>query len=96
MSSTFISSNHVSPIINNSVLPIIQSTGQKIVPARYKDYTGLPAIISGASSSHATCAYPLHKYISYHIFSPQHKSFLANVTIIHVPYTYKQAVIHKH
>lgn len=41
------------------------------------------------------CVHPLHKYISYHMFRPPHLKFLANISIIPVPYTYKQVVVHR-
>lgn len=72
---------NVAPVITPTVVPVSKFTITKIIPTRFKDYKDLPASISGASSSHTKCSYPLHNYVSYTVFSPQHQSFLTNVTI---------------
>lgn len=69
------------------------------MPSKFKDYTGLPSTMhtsnGEASSSTTMCTHPLHKYVSYYVVTPSHKAFLANITKIPVPYTYKQALVHK-
>lgn len=72
----------------------------KQLPARYKDFAGLPGasispsagIISGTPLTHK-CTYPIQNYMSYHAFSPKHQSFLCNSATIHIPSTFKQAAL---
>lgn len=77
---------------------IVRPSRTKTLPAKFKDFTGFPALVSNTTNvlSNTVCAHPLSKYISYHVFRAPHLAFLANITKVHVPYTYKHAVIHKH
>lgn len=70
-----------------------------MLPSNYKDFTGLPYLISKqmhhSSSTANMCVHHLNKYISYHIFRPPYVKFLASISNVSVSYTYKQAVVHK-
>lgn len=78
--------------------PIIRPTHTKILPSKFKDFTGLPELVSKTvrASSSNVCTHPLSKYISYHMFRAPHMAFLDNISKALVPYTYARAVIHKH
>lgn len=99
---TVSSDSNVVPITDNTSVDnshlnkLIRPSRTKTIPSKFKDYTGLPELVSKNSSIMNLCVHPLHKYVSYHIFKQPHVAFLANITATHVPYTYKQAVVHKH
>lgn len=65
------------------------------VPSKFKDYTGLPSLFTENDSHVAqvsSTAYPLTNYISYSGFSPSYQHFLAQISSIVEPKSYKQAV----
>lgn len=64
----------------------------KTLHSKFMDYTGLPALLSSNSTNHVN--YPLHQYMSYHVFRPQYVSFLTKTVVIPTPYTYSQTIKH--
>ena len=65
------------------------------LPSKFSDYTGLPAHLVNnihLKSSVDTVAYSLDHYISYLPFDPTYVHFLANITKVTEPTTYKQVV----
>lgn len=80
------------------VPPLVRPSRTKTIPAKFKDFTGFPSLVSqtNRTSSSNMYVHPLSDYISYHVFRPQHVKFLANISNTPTPYTYKQAVVHKH
>ncbi|XP_074349741.1 uncharacterized protein LOC141689363 [Apium graveolens] len=57
------------PTLCPSVVPLVRPSRTKVLPPKFKDYTGLPDFIS--------------------------KQFMANISVVPIPYTYKYKVIHK-
>lgn len=91
-------SSSISQSSDTALVKPARPTRHKMVPSKFKDFTGLPDLLSkqvSPSTTANTCVHSLHKYISYHVFRPSHLKFLANISNIPVPYTYKQAVVHK-
>lgn len=88
-----------SAVDNLNVVPSTRRSGRtKNLPSKFKDFTGLPPLVSNTAqpSSSSVCTYPLSHYISYHVFRAPHVAFLTNITNSPVPYTFKQAIVHKH
>lgn len=68
------------------------------MPARLNDFTGLPyslvpnalssaSLVTGNATSYL---YPIDKYISYVVFTPEYTKYLAATIQNPIPYTYKQ------
>lgn len=79
-------------------LVITRPERTKHVPAKFKDYAGLPSSIATTSVSHISGlsldqsgTYPIHNYLSYHVFTPKYSQFLCATVATPIPYTFKQA-----
>lgn len=75
---------------STSHFPVARPTRHRVFSSKFVDYTGLPNLLSSACTNHVV--YPLHHYMSYHIFKPKYVSFLTKSATVDTPYTYSQAV----
>lgn len=91
---------HLSSSDTQIVLPHVlpRSTKIKVVPCKFKDFTGLPstmitntAHITPTLASGTLLSYPFQTYMYFTAWKPAYAQYLANTVKISIPYTYKQA-----
>ncbi|KAI9162373.1 hypothetical protein LWI28_026651 [Acer negundo] len=90
---------HSPPHVPDPVpLPLRRSSRQSGPPVKLKDF-----ICNSVSSDQSTSfslgpttgtRYPLAKYVSYHRYLPQYRSFVAQLGVIAEPRSYSEAVVH--
>lgn len=68
------------------------------LPTKFADYTGLPSHLTASTSTVAqsTVAFPLHQFISYDSLPSSYQHFLAQITSLTEPKTYKKAAKDPH
>lgn len=97
-------SSSSSSTIDSSVSVLPRPTQSKQIPAKFKDYTGLPSYLTAnltvlpsiVQSDSKFVPYPLHHYISYDHITPSYRHFLAATASIPEPHTYSQACKEAH
>lgn len=72
-------SDSTSAIVNQPPLPIVRPSRTKVLPTKFKDFTGLPDSVVANSNGANMCVHPLNKYISNHVFRKPYVNFLANI-----------------
>lgn len=87
--------------------PVTRPIRQKQLPARFKDFTGLPvsnAVLpkslnssgSATGMSSNSVSFPIQTHLSYDAFTPKYQSYLNSMTQIPTPYTFNQAAANPH
>lgn len=91
---------------SQDIVPIHISTSRPVrtkqLPAKFKDFTGLPSgnavttnLVSTSSTSGMNFAvptvYPIQNHITYQNFTPTYRAYLAATTQIPTPYNFQQA-----
>lgn len=87
-------SNPSTSLPETSSLPVRPSR-PKCLPVKFADYTGVPKVLTDVvSQSVSTVSYPLHHYMSHHVFTPKCQSYMNKIDQIPIPYTFSQAAKH--
>lgn len=89
------------PVINDQSQALTRPLRQKKLPAKFKDFTGMPKHLVANSvtlferyltpGTLTSFLYPLHNYMSYIAFSLANTSYLSNTAQTFIQHTYSQA-----
>lgn len=83
------------PVNSIPITSIPASHSRPVRTAKYAEFTGTPNVLTSVNSnSISSVQYPLHHYMSHHVFTPKYQAFLNKVDATTIPYTYSQAAVH--